>query len=226
MSARELAELAALLSDRSRAQLCLCLLDGRAWTAVELAAAASIAPSTASEHLSRLVDGGLLVEQRRGRHRYLRLAGPRAADLLEAMLGYLGPTRPAPTLRAATSAAAHARARTCYDHLAGRLGVAIADAMRARDLLTDDFALTDAGAEWLAIQMPADAAHRSARPLTRPCPDWTERRYHLAGAAGARICAQLFTREWIRRTGSGRAVAVTPAGHTALRELLGMDTEL
>ena len=130
---RGMAELAALLADGTRAGICLALLDGRAWTAGELARRAGVAPSTASDHLTRLVRGGLLVEERQGRHRYLRLAGPSVAQLIEDLAGH-APTPPAPagSLRAATASTALAYARTCYDHLAGRLGVLMYDALLAR----------------------------------------------------------------------------------------------
>ncbi|ANZ18044.1 transcription regulator ArsR [Streptomyces noursei ATCC 11455] len=226
----ELSRLAALLADRTRAAFCLALLDGRAWTAGELAAYARVAPSTASEHLSRLIDGGLLVERRQGRHRYVQLAGPRVAELLESVTAHLDPPATAPRgLRAATASAALARGRTCYDHLAGRLGVALTDAMTVRGLLDQDggFVLTDTGREWFegALGIPADALRAGRRPQARGCLDWTERRAHLAGTAGARLCERLLERRWIRRIGTGRAVRLTPEGTTALRELLGLDEE-
>jgi DNA-binding transcriptional ArsR family regulator len=224
----ELANLVGLLADATRATFCLALLDGRAWTAGELAAHARVAPSTASEHLDRLIAGGLLAEHRQGRHRYVRLAGPHVAELIEDLASHLGPARVAVrTLRAATASEALARGRTCYDHLAGRLGVALADAMTRAGLLnqTNGFALTDEGVAWFAATMGVTAAELSSprRPMARACVDWTERRVHLAGTAGARLCQSFHRNEWIRRVGSGRAVSLTPAGRTALRELLDID---
>ncbi|QHC20575.1 ArsR/SmtB family transcription factor [Streptomyces sp. GS7] len=224
----ELARLAALLADRTRAAFCLALLDGRAWTAGELAAYAQVAPSTASEHLTRLTDGGLLVERRQGRHRYVQLAGPGVAELLESLTARLGPPAAAPRgLRAASTTTALARGRTCYDHLAGRLGVTITDAMTGRGLLDQDggFALTDDGRAWFAeaLGIPPAVLRGERRPQARGCLDWTERRQHLAGTAGARLCERLLERRWIRRIGSGRAVRLTPAGARALKELLGID---
>nr|WP_228122401.1 winged helix-turn-helix domain-containing protein [Saccharothrix syringae] len=218
MAADELAALAALLADRTRARFLLALIDGRAWTSGELAAAANVAPSTASEHLTRLVDGGLLVERRQGRHRYVQLAGPDQARLLEDLLAHLGPAGPAPTLRASTADRALRRGRTCYDHLAGHLGVAITDAMTGRGLLTDQCAVTDAGLAWLG-----ELGFRpTRRPLARACLDWTERRTHLAGAAGAHVHAHLRERGWVRGVGTGRAVRLTPSGEAGLRDLLGL----
>ncbi len=224
----ELAGLAALLADRTRADMCLALVDGRAWTAGELAKYAGVAASTATEHLNRLLEGGLLVERRQGRHRYVQLAGPHVAELLESMVTHLDPPRPAVTnLRTATVAAALARGRTCYDHLAGRVGVAITDAMTAKSLVDQNggFALTEAGLAWLTGPLGVEPAALRAtrRPLARPCLDWTERRTHLGGAAGAQLCRRLHDLNWITRVGTGRAIRVTPEGESALHTLLDLD---
>ncbi|MFF5212687.1 ArsR/SmtB family transcription factor [Streptosporangium sp. NPDC000396] len=222
-----LATLAGLLADSTRAQFCLALLDGRAWTAGELAKHAGVAASTASEHLSQLVEGGLLAEERQGRHRYVRLAGPRVAQLIEDMTAHAdrAHARP-PTLRAASAAKAMAAARTCYDHLAGRLGVTITDALTTRGLLRQDtgFALSDDGLAWFEAELRATLPPATGkRPLARPCLDWTERRHHLAGTAGAVLCATLLERGWVSRIGSGRALRVTEPGREALAGLLGLD---
>ncbi|MFI5659587.1 ArsR/SmtB family transcription factor [Streptomyces sp. NPDC051684] len=228
--APRLAALASLIADETRAACLLALLDGRAWTAGELARHAGVAASTASEHLGKLVAGGLLAEERQGRHRYLRLADARTAQLLEGLAGYAVPgggERPA-TLRAASARTAMARGRTCYDHLAGRLGITVTDAMVERGLLRADagadaptLALTDAGHGWFrALGTPLDPGSR--RPLARGCLDWTERRPHLAGRAGAALCAHAFAAGWVERIGSERAVRVTGAGERALRAELGV----
>ncbi|MFD0362255.1 ArsR/SmtB family transcription factor [Nocardia sp. GCM10030253] len=224
----ELAGLAVLLADRTRADMCLALIDGRAWTAGELARHAGVAPSTATEHLNRLLDGGLLIERRQGRHRYVQLANHQVAELLEAMVTHLDPPRTESTgLRSATVAVALARGRTCYDHLAGRLGVAITDAMTARGLLDSEggFALTPAGLTWLTGPMGIDRAALRAtrRPVARPCLDWTERRTHLGGAAGAQLCRRLQDLDWIHRIGNGRAIRLTPKGESGLADMLGLD---
>ncbi|MGW0594011.1 ArsR/SmtB family transcription factor [Streptosporangium sp. NPDC002607] len=221
-----LAALAALLADGTRARFCLALLDGRAWSAGELAAHAGVAASTASEHLSQLIGGGLLTEERQGRHRYVRLAGPGVAQLIEDLAAHAGAdagARPA-TLRAASATRALAAARTCYDHLAGRLGVMITDALVARRLLRQDagFALSDAGLSWFATELEVCLPVGGRRLLARPCLDWTERRHHLAGTAGAVLCATALERGWVSRIGSGRALAVTAAGQEALARLLGV----
>ncbi|MCO8270789.1 winged helix-turn-helix domain-containing protein [Actinoplanes sp. TRM 88003] len=226
-TARDLAALAGLLADETRAGMCLALLDGRAWTAGELARHAGVAPSTATEHLHRLVSGGLLVERRQGRHRYVQLADESAAQLIEDLAGRLE-SRPVPVagLRAAAASAALRRGRTCYDHLAGRLGVALTDAMAAAGMLdlAGGFALTTYGKTFLISTIGAEPG-AGRRPLARGCLDWTERRPHLAGVAGARLCDTYLTRRWITRIGSGRAVRLTPEGGKALHDLLDLNTD-
>ncbi|NYH55342.1 DNA-binding transcriptional ArsR family regulator [Nocardiopsis arvandica] len=222
-----LAALAALLADPTRAQMCLALLDGRAWTAGELARHTGVGASTASDHLSRLVGGGLLAQERQGRHRYVRLADTKAAHLVETLAAQAGPApageRPR-SLRTTSADRALARARTCYDHLAGRLGCAVTEAMTHRGLLRQDtgFALTDAGLAWFAEQrIPLPRTGR--RPLVRACLDFTERRPHLAGAAGAALCRHALERKWCVPAGTGRALKVTDHGEHLWREALGID---
>ena len=203
----------------TRAAFCLALFDGRAWTAGELARHAGVARSTASEHLDKLAAGGLVVERRQGRHRYVELAGAAVAELLEDLMAHLEPCRQRPrTFRAVATADALARARTCYDHLAGRLGVAVTDAMTRKGLLDRDsgFALTEAGGDWLGT-LGIDVAdlRRRTRPVVRVCVDWTERRPHLAGGAGAQIFSRFLANGWVRRIGDGRALLVTPTGRSA-----------
>ncbi|MGQ4415560.1 ArsR/SmtB family transcription factor [Streptomyces sp. SAS_269] len=226
--AAALAALASLVADETRAACLLALLDGRAWTAGELARHAGVAPSTLSEHLGKLVAGGLLAQERQGRHRYVRLADARVAQLVEDLAAQVTPAgtaRPR-TLRESSAGSAMARGRTCYDHLAGRLGIAITDALTERGLLRQDtgFALTDAGLRWYGTAgIPLDRSAR--RPLARACLDWTERRPHLAGSAGAALCRHALDAGWCVRIGSERAVRVTPPGARALNELLGLERE-
>lgn len=224
-TAESVARFAGLLADRSRAAMCLALLDGRAWTAGELARHAGIARSTASEHLTLLVGQGLLAEHRQGRHRYVRIADPRLAQLIEDLAEAVGqPERPS-SLRSVRAASQLAAARTCYDHLAGVLGVALFDGLVAADLVAvgDGLVLTPTGRGWftdlagaVALQTPG------SRPLLRACLDWTERRTHLGGALGAVLCQQLVERAWVTRAKNHRAVTVTPAGSRALADLLGV----
>jgi DNA-binding transcriptional ArsR family regulator len=221
-----LARLAALIADETRAACLLALLDGRAWTAGELARHAGVAASTLSEHLGKLVAGGLLAEERQGRHRYVRLADARVAQVVEDLAAQVAPgtaVRPR-SLRESSAGSAMARGRTCYDHLAGRLGIAVTDALTARGLLVQDtgFALTDAGLRWFG-EVGIGLDRRGRRPLARACLDWTERRPHLAGVAGAALCRHALDAGWCVRIGSERAVKVTPSGERALRELLGIE---
>jgi DNA-binding transcriptional ArsR family regulator len=224
--APQLARLAALIADETRAACLLALLDGRAWTAGELARHAGVAASTLSEHLGKLVAGGLLTEDRQGRHRYVRLADARVAHLVEDLAAQVSPDAvPRPrNLRESSAGSAMARGRTCYDHLAGRLGIAVTDALTSRQLLRQDtgFALTDAGLAWFEAR-GISLDRKGRRPLARACLDWTERRPHLAGVAGAALCRHALAEGWCVRIGSERAVKVTATGERALTELLGID---
>jgi DNA-binding transcriptional ArsR family regulator len=225
--AEGLAAWAALLADRSRAAMCLALLDNRAWTVGELARHAGVSMSTASEHADRLVKGGLAAEHRQGRHRYLSLPGPEVAALLEtvssqAALGH-APVRSMATAHRMRNLTA---ARTCYDHLAGVLGVAVADAFAATGVINRESGLTLTGdgrdrLKRAGIELGGPVA-RTRRPLLRDCLDWTERRPHLGGVLGAAVCRQAFDAGWIVRIGTGRAVRVTPAGADAFADQLGV----
>ncbi|MFE5945795.1 ArsR/SmtB family transcription factor [Streptomyces sp. NPDC056480] len=228
MAATDLAALAALFADETRAAFLLALLDGRAWTSGELARHAGVAPSTASEHLGKLVTGGVLTEERQGRHRYVRLADPGIAHLVEDLAARSEPavSPPPRSLGAASAGRAMARGRTCYDHLAGRLGIAITEAMTVRGLLRQDtgFALTDRGLAWFD-ELGVPLVRRGRRPVARGCLDWTERRPHLAGLAGAALCRHALDDEWCVRIGSERAVKVTGRGESALYTNLGIAPE-
>ncbi|MFF5077754.1 ArsR/SmtB family transcription factor [Actinoplanes sp. NPDC000266] len=221
--AASLASWAALLADRTRAAFCLALMDGRAWTVSELARHAGVAMSTASEHAGRLVSGGLLTEHRQGRHRYLALATPEVATLIEAVTAATDQTPvPVRTLAAANRKRNLAFARTCYDHLAGTLGVALADGMTTTGLLTREngLSLTPAGRERLTgLGITLEATGR--RPLLRDCLDWTERRPHLAGTTGAAVLQHALASSWVIRIGSSRALRVTETGHTAFTTHFG-----
>lgn len=226
ISPDSLARFAAVLADRSRAAICLALIDGRAWTAGELARHVEISPSTASEHLTLLVAAGLLAEERQGRHRYVRLADPQAAQLIEDLAAAVGETvRPA-SLRTVNAARRLKSARTCYDHLAGVLGVGLFDALVANRLLDarQGLSVTDAGRVWFAeLAGPVALQARGSRPLVRSCLDWTERRSHLGGSLGATLYAELLARQWIVRAPHHRGITVTDEGTIGLRTLLGLD---
>jgi len=216
----DIATVGALLAEPARAKVLLTLVDGRALPASMLAAEAGVSPSTASHHLTRLVDGGLITVTTRGRHRYYALAGADVADLLEAV-ARVAPPQPVTSLREGTRAYALRYARRCYDHLAGRLGVALADALERRGLVVVTpaaFTLTEVGAKRLsALGFAADAGAES-----RTCRDWTEQRSHIAGPLGRTLLDGMLDRGWLLRDVRTRALRVTPSGEAALRAELGV----
>ena len=225
------AEVAALAGDPARAAMLHALMDGRALTATELARAASVTPQTASGHLARMATAGLLGFEKQGRHHYYRLASPAVAQMMESIMqvASVADASARPVVVGPRDAAMRA-ARTCYDHLAGRLGVALADALEQEgrvELGGDGGLVTDAGVAFfdrIGIDVGALAARHGGRParvVCRPCLDWSERRPHLAGGIGAALCAHSFTKEWIRRLPGTRAVAVTPKGQRVFREQFG-----
>jgi DNA-binding transcriptional ArsR family regulator len=226
------AEVAAVAADPARACMLHALMGGRALTAVELARAAGVTPQTTSGHLRRMTAVGVLSVLKQGRHRYHRLAGPSVARMLESIMQVAAEFAPASRkLVVGPRDAALRKARTCYDHLAGQLGVAIADALVAQgyiELGGEAGILTESGIDKLA-HIGIDIApllerrtKRSGRVLCRPCLDWSERRPHLAGLVGAAICTHCMRQGWIRRLEETRAVLVTPQGQRILRERLGV----
>lgn len=237
---------AELIGHPARAAMLRALVDGRALPMTMLAAEAGVAASTASAHLGRLVDGGLLVSHAQGRHRYYALASPRVARALEA-LATLAPPRPVRSLRAGTRAQALRRARTCYDHLAGHLGVAVMTALLERGALVGgdghhdvtaatrdrlsapgadrEYALTEGGRALLAdlaVTLPT-----SRRRTVAYCVDWTEQRHHLGGAVGAGLLARFDELGWVHRLErQPRAVDVTDAGRAGFARVFGIDTDV
>jgi DNA-binding transcriptional ArsR family regulator len=229
LDAEILAGFASLIAERSRAAMCLALLDGRAWTAGELAVHAAIARSTATEHVNVLVEAGLFSQVRQGRHRYVRLAGPEVAQFIEDLAALSGPPVRRASFHAVRATQELAAARTCYDHLAGRLGVALFDGLVAADLIAVDagLMLTPAGRMWFSELAGESAlAPHGSRPLLRTCLDWTQRRAHLGGALGATLCRQFIERSWVIRSPRNRAVTLAPAGSIALRDLLDIPDAL
>jgi hypothetical protein len=197
------------------------LMDGRAWTGRELARAAHVTPSTASEHLQRLVNGDLLSVVQQGRFRYYRLASPEVAYALEALMVLVPRDAPAAPKRAAIDPVLR-RGRTCYDHLAGELGVALTEALVRRGAIifgSNGGTLTPNGAEFFDRLEIAIEPGNARRPLCRACMDWSERRLHLAGRAGAALARHALGHGWVQRQRGSRAVAVTASGAAALREL-------
>ncbi|HYM33595.1 MAG TPA: metalloregulator ArsR/SmtB family transcription factor [Candidatus Cybelea sp.] len=218
----DIAIVAALLGDPSRASICVALMGGEALPASELAYIANVTPQTMSGHLSQLVAGNLLSVEQHGRHRYYRLAGEPVARAIEA----LSLIAPPPKLRARRVATPEPmrQARRCYDHLAGEIGVAVAEALLRRRLLRrhdGEFAVTAKGSDWFrGCGIDVTALREGPRPLTRACLDWSERRPHLAGALGAGLLGMLFERGLLKQAKSSRIVAFTPSGRAWLKREL------
>jgi DNA-binding transcriptional ArsR family regulator len=222
----DFAHVGRLLANPARSAMLDALMEGRPLAAGELARVARVSPSTASEYLGDLIKGGLALMERQGRHRYYRLAGPDIAAALEGLARICPPT-PVRSLRASSEARAIAFARTCYDHLAGWLGVAVLDTLLERDWLTAapaGYVLTASGQLAMAAAgVDVAGAMARRRAFARPCLDWTERRPHLAGALGAAVTALVLERGWVERDGVGRGLRVTRAGRTGLAQAFGLD---
>ena len=221
----DLAAVGALVGNPSRAAMLDALMTGRALTAGELATVADVSPATASEHLAKLRDGGLVEVVTQGRHRYHRLASPDVGAALES-LSLVAPRKPVTTLRQSSRARSLGEARTCYDHLAGRCGVLLHDGLLARGWLVPEaggYSVSEAGVEGLlGWGVDVGAARASRRRLARPCLDWTERREHLAGALAAAITTALLDgpEPWfVRRADDHRGLRPTEAGRRHLAEL-------
>jgi DNA-binding transcriptional ArsR family regulator len=224
VSNARIAEVAALAGDPARAAMLMALLDGRAFTASELARLAGITPQTASGHVARLTTAGLVSVEKQGRHHYHRLASPVVARMLEG-IGQVAAGVGSARIVTGPRDAALRQARTCYDHLAGTLAVALTDALIARghvELSADAGVVTKTGVSFLNRLGIDLSSPRGKRVFCRPCLDWSERRQHLGGFVGAAICAHCFAAGWIRRAGDTRVVAVTPKGQRAFRENFGI----
>jgi DNA-binding transcriptional ArsR family regulator len=224
-NAPSIAEIAALVGSPARANILAVLLDGRALTATELAYVAGVSPQTTSGHLGRLREAGLLVQHKQGRNLYYRLGSPLIGRMLEGIMAVAAETMPrAP--RHWRGDEALRTARTCYDHLAGRLGVALAEALAAREqiVLGEDGGIVTAAGEafFKGFGLDIAALGRGRRTFCRPCLDWSERRPHLAGAIGAALAERCFALGWVARRRDTRAVAISPRGHTGLDEVFGI----
>jgi DNA-binding transcriptional ArsR family regulator len=229
------AEIAALTGDPARASMLHALMDGGALAARTLARVAGISPQTATGHLSRLTAVGLLSVEKQGRYRYHRLASASVARMLESIMQVAAELEPdRARLTVEPRDAALRKARTCYDHFAGQLGVALADALVAQghvELTSEAGILTEDGLTFLRAvgldtgPMLARQTKRSGRVLCRPCFDWSERRSHLGGAIGALICAHSLNNGWTKPLEGTRAVRVTSKGERIFREAFGLKIE-
>jgi DNA-binding transcriptional ArsR family regulator len=221
-----LSAVASLMADQHRSEMLLVLLGGEPQSGTALADAAGISRSLASAHLKKLVAGGLVRVEISGRQRMYRIASHLVADALEAML-LLSPPSEVRSLRQATRSKNLRWARMCYDHLAGVVGVAVTDALVARELIGErdgTFVLMPPGAgDLAAFGIDVTDLGRRRRPLLRECMDWTEHRHHLAGSVGAGLATELMRRDWVRSQEASRAVTVTASGQAGLRDWLGVD---
>ncbi|MEG0184361.1 MAG: winged helix-turn-helix domain-containing protein [Stenotrophomonas sp.] len=228
-TSRILIAVGTLVGDHARASMLLAMMDGRAHTATELADVAGISPQTASSHLRRLIDGGILAVVAQGRHRYHRLASTEVAEMLEGILRFSDQRSPPP--RVARGDAGFRKARTCYRHLAGEHAVAIADHLLGIGAIipaTDHWQITVQGADLLRTVGPPLAAAMVPAPRATPerhcrgCLDCTERRPHMAGVVGEALLDSFLHNQWLRRLDGRRELRVTAAGQQALRRLFGI----
>ena len=216
----DIARIAVLIGDPARANILTALAGGTALTASELAGEAGVTKQTASAHLAKLVEAELLEVEQQGRHRYFRLSGDDIGELLESLMG-VAAARKSTRIRTGPKEPELRRARVCYDHLAGELGVGLFDAMRANNWLTvkaHDVDVTKTGRAFcttFGIDLDELAAER--RPLCRTCLDWSVRRSHLAGSLGAALLDRMFELNWAKRIKGTRIVAFSPVGEKAMK---------
>jgi DNA-binding transcriptional ArsR family regulator len=226
VAAANLVEVAALVGDTARATMLSSLMDGRSLTGSELAYLAHISRPTASEHLTKLVNARLLTVTQKRRYRYYRIASPLVASMLESIKAVAAIETPPRYQPRSPKDDALRLARTCYDHLAGKLGVAVADALakkRAVVLTPDGGEVTQSGMKLLRA-FGADLSDKPGRRIfCRPCLDWSERRYHVAGRVGAEICRCCLDRGWVARERDSRALQITAAGRHGLRDTFGIE---
>ncbi|WP_026263325.1 ArsR/SmtB family transcription factor [Paenibacillus sanguinis] len=219
--------IASLIADASRSTILSALLDGRALPAGELAYMAGVSPQTASNHLAKLVAGGLLKVEQQGRHRYYRLASQEVADLIEKMAS-IAPPAQIRSLKQSNQLQQLSYARTCYGHLAGKLGTSLCEALLKKGYLVEpeqalskDYLITEKGMQWFTafgIKLPLKSGSR--RAIARKCLDWSERRHHLSGLLGEQLVHRLLELNWIRQKAGSRSVEVTEAGKSGLYEVL------
>lgn len=212
----DMAMVGSLIGDPARANILAALLDGRALTATELAYIAGVAPQTASGHLAKLADANLIALTKQGRHRYYRLASVLVGRMLEGIMAVASVQAPPRRRTVSRADEQMGMARTCYDHIAGRLGVALTDALVDRGhivLAEDGGEVTPSGVEFLgSFGIELARRGRSQRAFCRPCLDWSERRPHIAGRVGAALCRRCLELDWVERRQDTRALAITVTG--------------
>ncbi|HUB62276.1 MAG TPA: winged helix-turn-helix domain-containing protein [Puia sp.] len=210
-------EIASLIGEPVRANILWTLMDGRAYTARELAIGVETTPQNLSMHLGKLLRAGLLSVEAQGRHRYYSCARPEVASAIEAMANLVPAGQ---VVRKETEAVPIQLCRTCYDHLAGKVGVAITEGLLRQKLIVyrdNELDVTQKGLQWFAeLGIDCGEVREQRRVFAKPCLDWTERRHHLAGALGAALLKKMLEAHWLRRTAQSRAVVVTAKGRQAL----------
>lgn len=230
MNTNHIARIASLVGEPARAAMLLQLMDGRLLTATELAKAGRVSPQTASRHLAQMVEAGLMCVEQRGRHRFHRLASADVAKMLEGMMQIAGELPAQRRVAVGPRDDTLRMARLCYDHVAGRLGLAMAESLLAERAIEFDGEgghvtdrLGDALQRWGIALDTAPPPARGTRPYCRPCLDWSERKMHLAGRLGAMLCARCLDKGWLTRAAGSRALTIPPEGVKAFRDRLGLD---
>lgn len=217
----QFAVVASLIGEPARATMLWNLLDGRAYTAGELALSAGLSAQSASNHLNKLIEAELLKMEKQGKHRYYRFAKPEVAYAIEAIANLVPPrSKAAPQKQFANGDIQYAR--TCYDHLAGKIAVELAQSLVKQKIIKlqdDEYHVTKTGTAWFAdFGIDLEVVQQQKRAFAKPCLDWTERRYHLAGALGASLLDQLLAKNWLRRKPNERTLVLTGKGEKGLRD--------
>lgn len=218
-------EIASLLGGKARAVMLWSLLDGRAYTATELSVCANITPQSASNHLVRLVDANLLTVEKQGRHRYYRYANSNVARVIESMASLIPISRNLKRVER-PEPRGEMFARTCYDHLAGKVGVNITSSLIKNGIIEitgERYRVTSSGEEWFkSIGIDINELKAQKRSFAHQCLDWSERKHHMAGALGAAILQFMLDNDWIRKKQHSREVIVTPKGKQEMKDKLSL----
>ena len=220
----DIAFIAALIGDPARANILTALMGGKALTASELALECGVTAQTTSAHLAKLQNGGLILQRKQGRHRYFSLAGEDVGQVLETLMG-LAASRGHLRIRTGPKDPALRKARVCYNHLAGELGVSLFDALKRQGWITgdDDISLSQDGCRFIEkFGIDLEALQSKRRPLCLTCLDWSARRDHLAGSLGTAVLTRTLELGWAKRNPGSRAIAFSPSGEEAFRQTFGI----
>ena len=223
---KDFSEIATLFGDKSRAIMLWNLLDGRAYTATELATCATISLQSASNHLSKFLQKGILTVEKQGRHRYYKLSSPEVAQVIESMASLLTIQKEYKAIRR-PKISAFTYARTCYKHLAGEVGVKITEAMLSQKIIIvaeKKFELTEKGKTWFTdLGVPIDKLEKLDRSFAHKCLDWSERKHHLAGALGDSFLEVMLAKDWFRKQKNSRELILTAKGRKEIQQHLNID---